>query len=140
MARDVSTRIGANGSGNVIVSGDGNQVRASVSGRFGDTVLPAPEAVNIRAELEAIRAILAGLNNEHATKISRALDDADEEAAKPKPDNNEVGSALRRALGYARQASSFTEAVEKLAPHVKGAVGWLGSNWHSLLPIIGISA
>jgi hypothetical protein len=44
---------------------------------------PAPEHVDIRAELTALRAILAHLDSPDHGKITQALDDAEGELAMP---------------------------------------------------------
>ncbi|MBV5269859.1 MAG: hypothetical protein JZU55_08115, partial [Afipia sp.] len=61
------------------------------------------------------------------------------ESDKPEPNKYEIGKALDRALTYAEKTTGFAEAVEKLAPHVSKAVAWLGSHWHYLLPIVGLT-
>jgi hypothetical protein len=126
--------IGRDASGNVMIAGDGNQGSITLT----RTELPPAAGVDIAAELERIRAILVAAGGEHAGKIGRALDDAAEEAAKPEPDKHEVGTALNRALDYAKQVTGLTAELEKLAPHVRNAVGWLGDNWHRLLPLVGL--
>ena len=50
-----------------------------------------------------------------------------------------MGSALKRALDYAKKGEDFAEVVGKLAPHVTSAVAWLGSNWQHLLSIVGLA-
>jgi len=80
--------------------------------------------------------VLEQLGGEQKGRIGRALDDAAEEARKPEPDKDEVGAALGRALKYAKKTGGFAEEVARLAPHVRNAVGWLGANWHKLLPLV----
>ena len=88
----------------------------------------------IPKELAAIRALLTSLESEHAKKISRALDDADEEAAKKAAGSkDEMGKALDRALTYAKSASAFATAAAKLGPHLKNVRAWLGDRWTTLL-------
>jgi len=60
--------------------------------------------------------------------------------AKPKPDKDEVGKALERALGYASKAADFGEKTGQIATHLQSAVGWLGDNWHKLLPLVFVGA
>lgn len=100
--------------------------------------LPKSDDVNIRTELGALKALIDSLSSEDQKKIENAFNDAEEELKKSKPNKDEVGQALDRALGYAQKASGFAEAVEKLRPHVKNTVGWLGSSWHKLLPLVGL--
>jgi hypothetical protein len=125
--------VGGNATGSY-VAGDKNRVETAVA----QVSLPDPSTVRIAEELAGLRAILAQLNSVEAAKLGRALDDAEEEAGKPKPDKDEVGSALERALKIARSANDFAENTSKLLPYVKGAVAWLGSNWTGLLSLVGL--
>jgi hypothetical protein len=135
MARDRSVSIGRDAVGNVITPGD-----ARIEAKLTKAMLPPAGSVDISRELAAIRAILELLGSEQAGKVGRALDDAEEEACKPEPNKDEIGAALGRALDYAKKGSGFAEEVAKLRPHVKNAVGWLGANWHKLLPLVGLAA
>jgi hypothetical protein len=125
--------------GSMIVTGDMNKIEASVTGNLTRVTLPPGNSVNIQEQLAGIRAILQQMGGEHAAKIGRALDDADEEAQKPRPNKEEIGSGLERALDYANKGGDFAEHVEKLAPYVLSAVAWLGTNWHTLLPFVGLT-
>jgi hypothetical protein len=138
MTNDRSVNIGRDAVGNVITTGDKNKVDAQVSAKI--QTLPPANSVDFPKELAAIRGVLEGLQTEHTGKIGRALDDATEELHKHEPDKNEIGSALSRALNYAKTAGNFAETVTKLAPHLTGAVAWLGSNWHHLLGAVGLAA
>jgi hypothetical protein len=131
--RNVS--IGRDAIGSQIVTGDQNVVTAS-----GQRItLPPADSVDIRKELAELRAILATLKAPDAAKLGRALDDAEDEVKKEKPDKDEVGGAIERAVKYAKGASDFGEQVEKLAPKLKAVCGWLGQNWHKLLAVAGIA-
>jgi len=132
---DRSVSIGGNATGNVIQTGDGNV--ASV--QFRQTTLPPPETVDLQTEFAALRQILAGLQAADQNKIDRALEDAQEEIAKPEPDRDEIGQALDRALTYAKKAEGFAGTVEKLQTHVTKTVSWLGDNWHKLLSLVGLT-
>jgi len=136
---DASVNIGRDAVGNVITTGDRNKIDAKIEAKLVRTGLPTAAEVDVSSELAQIRAILQGMGGEHAGKIGRALDDAVEESQKPKPSRDEIGSALRRALGYAKGGADFAEEVDKLAPHLTSAVAWLGSNWHQLLSAIGLT-
>lgn len=74
-----------------------------------------------------------------AGKLDRALQDAEEEAGKAEPDKDEVGSAIERAVKYAKGASDFSAQVEKLAPRLAALASWLGDNWLKILALAGIS-
>jgi hypothetical protein len=128
-----SIKVGGNATG-TFVAGDDNRVESAVT----QVSLPDPSTVRIAEELAGLRAILGKLNSVEAAKLGRALDDAEEEARKPTPNKNEVGSAVERALKIAGKASDFAENTSKLLPYVKGAVAWLGSNWIRLLPLVGL--
>lgn len=130
-----SVSIGGSVTGSAIVTGDSN----TVSVQFQPASLPKPEQVNIKAEVEALREVLATLSSPDRRKIDNALEDAEEELKKPEPDKDEVGKALDRAIGYAEKATGFAEAIDKLRPHVQNAAAWLGENWYKLLPLVGLA-
>ena len=132
-ARSVS--VGGNAIGSVFVTGDQNVVTAKIE----QVTLPPPETVNIAVEIQALREVLAGLDAPDARKIRNAFEDVDDELAKPKPNKDEVGQALERALGYAAKVEGFADKVESLAPRVVNAVSWLGENWHKLLAVVGLT-
>jgi len=132
---DRSVRIGGDTSGNVIQTGDHNV--ASV--RYQQATLPPPAAVDIRAELTALREVLARLGPLDDKKIENALSDADDELTKPEPDKDEVGKAVERALDYAQKAEGFAKVIETLKPHVTSVASWLGNNWHKILAVVGLT-
>jgi hypothetical protein len=138
-AGDKSIAIGRDAIGSIVATGDNNNI--NLSGPISvskTTTLPSSDSVDIVQELEHIRTILNRIGGENAGKIRRALDDADEEAHKARPNKNEIGSALERAIDYANKGGDFADHVEKLAPYVTNAVAWLGSNWHKLLTLVGL--
>ncbi len=126
--------IGGDAHGNVMVAGENN----TVSNVQTNISLPAPESVNIQKELAALGKILARLETPDKGKMERALTDAQEEAAKPKPDKDEVGSALERVMKHAQKAGTFGKIVEELKPHVLAVSAWLGSNWHHMARMLGM--
>jgi uncharacterized protein HemX len=134
MSNNNGIKIGGSAVG-AFVAGDNNRVETTVKHVFS---LPDPATVRISDELAGLRAILVKLNTPDASKLGRALDDAEEEAKKPKPDRHKVGSALEEALKVATKAADFAESGAKLAPYVAGAVAWLGANWVHLLPMVGL--
>ena len=69
----------------------------------------------MKAELAAIRDLLAKLNVRERGKLDRALEDVSEEAAKPKPDKEEVAGSLGRVVKYANAADDFGEHAAKIA-------------------------
>ncbi|MEA5451291.1 pentapeptide repeat-containing protein [Leptolyngbya sp. CCNP1308] len=128
-SRNIS--IGGSATGNVFQTGDGNIAAIE----FQQVTLPPPDRVNIQAELAALQAILAGLNDPVTTGIAAKLD---AEAAKPAPDKSIVATTLETGLTYARNLQGFAEAIDKLRPHVQNAAGWLGEHGTKLLPLVGL--
>ena len=120
--------------GSAIQTGDGNI--ASV--QFQPAALPQPQTVDIISVLEALQRILMQLDSPNSRKIANAVDDAREELKKPHPDKNEMGQALARALNYAQKANGFTDAIDKLRPHIEKATAWLGEDWYDLLTLVGL--
>ena len=131
-----SVSIGGNVSGSVLQTGDHN----TASVHYQHAALPAPEQVDMRTELTALREALAQLASPDRRKIDNALSDAEDELTKPQPDKQEVGKALERALDYAKKAEGFTRAVETFKPHIINAAAWLGENWHTLLNAVGLAS
>jgi hypothetical protein len=133
-----SVNVGGDAVGNVVVTGDRNKVNAKIEAKLIKTKLPSAASIDPSKELAQIRVILERIGGDHSRKISRALDDAADEAQNPAPNKDEIGTALKRALEYAEKGNSFAEEVGKLAPHVTNVVAWLGSNWHQLLSVVGL--
>jgi hypothetical protein len=113
-------------------TGDHSTATASIS------EAAAPDTtVDIAAALSALRDILSGMPGIETKALTR-LDEAKEEATKRAPKRDEVRTLVTQAIGYARDASGFIEAAEKLAPHLQKVVAWLGSTWHSWAPTLGL--
>ncbi|GEM_PF-1875347 len=134
-----SIHIGGSVSGsNVMFAGDNN---TTVVGNNNVTdirnKMPAPETVDIKKELAALREALAGLQSSEQKKINNAIEEAQDELQKPEPEKDEVGKALERAMGYAQQAGTFKTIIETLKPHVLSISSWLGENWFSLTKVFG---
>ena len=131
--------IGGSSVGSVLNTGSHNNIHTTI--KLTKIALPSPDSVDILATLGQIRTILGsagvGLNDR---KIGRALDDAEEESQKPQPNKTEVGSALKRALDYAREGGKLAGLATELAPHVMSAVAWLGAHWQPLLATVGLCA
>jgi hypothetical protein len=132
---DRSIHIGGNASGNVLQTGDRN----TASVQYQHTTLPLPESVDVRTELGAIQRILTQLQSPERPKIEHALAYAEDQVAKSQPDKDEVGKALARALDYAQKAEGFAKVIQTLAPHVVNVASWLGSQWHTLLAVVGMA-
>ena len=129
-----SVSIGGSVTGSAIQTGDYDTANIN----YQQVSLPEPESVNIQAEFNALREIIAELETSDRRKIENAFEDAQEEIKKPQPDKDEVGEALNRALKYAKKAEGFAGAIAKLQPHIAKTTGWLGENWHKLLGLVGL--
>lgn len=132
---DRSVKIEGNAVGTVIQTGDHNKTTAI----FTNTTLPPAENVNIKREVEILRALFYQLHSDDQPVIEAALAEANHHLSKPNADMDQIGQALERALDYASRAERFAEIVDKLAPHVKNVCAWLGENWHKLLSFVGLA-
>jgi hypothetical protein len=121
--------------GSSVVTGDSN----SVTTTYTRTTLPSPETVDVRAELAALRAVLAGLHVAERGKLDRAMEDATEEAAKAEPDKQDIGAYLTIAAKVAKTADDFSDRVEKLLPRIAALGSWLGLDGHALLAAFGLA-
>lgn len=130
-----SVSIGGSVTGSAIQTGDYDIANIN----YQQVSLPAPETINIQAEINALREIIEKLETSDRPKIDNAFEDAQEELNKPQPDKDEVGDALNRALKYAKKAEGFAGAIEKLQPHLSKITDWLGDNWHKLLGFVGLT-
>ena len=130
-----SIYIGGNATSSPATPGDNNTININ----FQPVSLPAPASVNIQAELNALREILAKLETEDRLIIDNAFIEAQHQLNKPQPDKNEVGKALERALDYAKKAEKFASAIKKLQPHLAKTTAWLGDNWHKLLSLVNLT-
>jgi hypothetical protein len=126
-----SVQIGGSVTGSAVVTGDGN----TVSVQFNQANLPAPETVNIQAELQALRAILAEFNDPFANTAIQVLE---QQEAKPEPDKGAIAKALEMGLGSVKGMAEFGDAIDRLRPHVEATAGWLGQHGHKLLPLVGL--
>lgn len=126
-----SVQIGGTVIGSAVVTGDGN----TVSVQFQQAALPEPETVDIQAELQTLRAILAELDDPIVAGVAQKLE---QEAAKPEPDKGVIAKTLETGLAYAQDLAGFGEAIDKLRPHVEATAGWLGKQGHKLLPLVGL--
>ena len=132
---DRSVKAGRDIVGSLITTGDGNMVQM----RDVSVTLTSGDDVDIGAELAGLRQALMALKASDQGKIDRALQDAEEEARKAEPDKDEIGSAVERAVKYAKGASDFGENVGKIADQLAPVVSWLGNNWTGILSIAGIA-
>jgi hypothetical protein len=121
--------------GSSVVTGDRNTVSTTMT----QLPLPPPETVNVASELAALRELLGKLNVPDRGKLDRAMQDATEETAKPKPDKEEVAGAVGRVVKYAKAADDFGQHAEKLLPRIAALGSWLGTHGASLLALAGIA-
>ena len=94
-----SISVGGDMIGSSAVTGDQNVVRTRYQAS-----LPPAASVDIQAEVSTLRQLLAALGSPEQAKLERALADAEEEAAKPRPDRDEVGGALGSGLNHNQKA------------------------------------
>lgn len=111
-------------SNSAVVTGDNNTGTQHI--------FPPAASVDAVAELAALRTLLGTMAIPDATKLSRALDDAEGEAAKPKPDKAEAANALERIVRYTRAAGDFGEQGARLKPMVENLCGWVGKQGESI--------
>ena len=121
--------------GSSVVTGDNNLV----STRMQQITLPPPETVDVRAELAALRELVAKLSLQDRGRFDRAAEDATEETSKADPDKEEVAGAVGRIVEYAKAADDFDEHVTKLLPHIAALGSWLGTAGYALLKAAGIA-
>jgi len=120
--------------GNVSQGGD-----SSTNTAGSQTIDARGEAVDVKAELASLRELLAELKNvPDRGKLDRAMQDAIEESAKPKPDKDEVGGAVERAIKYAKSANDFGDNLEKLLPRLTAIASWVGIAGRGLLALAGV--
>ena len=127
-ARDIS--------GSSVVTGDQNIVTTTMK----QVVAPPADKVDVKAELAALRDLLAELKNvPDRGRLDRAMQDAVEETAKPESDKAEVGNALERVTRCTKAASDFTENAEKIVPRLVALGSWLGPAGRALLNSLGVA-
>ena len=122
--------------GSSVVTGDQNIVTTTMK----QVAAPAVDKVDAKAELAALRDLLAELKNvPDRGRLDRAMQDAVEETAKPEPDKAEVGNALERVTRCAKAASDFTENAEEIVPRLVALGSWLGPAGRALLNSLGVA-
>lgn len=122
--------------GSSIVTGDHN----TVSTTMGPVTLPPADTVDVRAELAALRDLLAQLKTvPDRGRLDRAMQDAVEETAKPEPDKAEAGNALERVAKCAKATGDFAENAEKIVPRLVALGSWLGPAGRALLNTLGVA-
>lgn len=132
-----SVSAGGDITGSIIQTGDHNRAELQA------VQLPAAGSVDIAAVIAALRAELLALDTSEKDEAAHALDEAERQLARPEPDREEVGGRIKRALGFAKQASDFSDHLGKIQALVTKAAGWLGAASPyaaPLLAMVGLSA
>ena len=129
---DGSVSIGGSTHGTIIITGDNNTATLK------QVTLPPPASVDIQAEFQRLRTALLALETSDRTKIANALNEVSEELAKPEPDKAEVAGILERALGYAKKAKEFVEAMTVIQAPLVPIAAWLGAHADQLLALGGM--
>jgi hypothetical protein len=93
--------------------------------------------VDIVAALSALKVVLCTLPGIETKALIR-LDEARDEAAKSEPKREEVKSLVAQATNYAREATGFIEAADKLTGPLQHIAAWAGSTWQSWAPTLGL--
>ena len=115
------------------VVGDGNEVTLT------QVQPPAAQEVDVVAEIAGLRALMEGLAVPERGKLERALEDAGEEAAKAKPDKEDMAGALKRAVKASKGAADFAENADKIGERVVRIAGWLGPLANGALALLGLT-
>jgi hypothetical protein len=94
-------------------------------------------SVDLKAELAALRQVLASLNGVDKKALTR-LEEAEEEASKPEPDGGEIEKLVEQATGYAKTVAGFAEQTGRLVPHLSKIAAGVGRAWSSWAPLLGL--
>jgi hypothetical protein len=122
--------------GSSVVTGDHNTVTTTMR----QVAAPPADQVDVKAELAALKELLAQLKNvPDRGKLDRAMEDAVEETAKSNPDKAEVGNALERVAKCTKAAGDFAENAEKIVPRLVALGSWLGPAGRAVLNALGVS-
>ena len=122
--------------GSSVVTGDNNTVTTTMR----QVAAPSADKVDAKAELAALKELLAQLKNvPDRGRLDRAMQDAVEETAKPQPDKAEVGNALERVAKCTKAAGDFAENAEKIVPRLVALGSWLGPAGRVVLNALGVA-
>jgi hypothetical protein len=131
MSNDRSVSAGRDIKGSAVATGD----HSTATANYSETVQRDP-SVDLKAELAALRQILASLPGLDSKAVTR-LKEAEDEAAKPEPNRGEIENLVKQATGYAKTATGFIEATGNLVPHLTKIGAGLGVAWSTLAPMLG---
>ena len=120
-----SVSVGGSVSQSALVAGDRNEIRLTPE-RTSHASRQTDRA-EITHAIRTLRELLEKLDTRDRGKIQRALTDAEEEAQRPKPDKEEVGGELERAVKYAKTANSIGEVVVELKRPLSIIADWVGT-------------
>lgn len=113
--------------------------RAVITTQYAKTTLPAPNRVDMTAELAIVRRVLSALRADENILIDIALDEACHHLKKEHPDADKIGAALQRALDFASRNENFEDRMEVLTPPLRQICAWLGGPWYRLLGFVGLT-
>ncbi|NJO15109.1 MAG: hypothetical protein HC877_04990 [Thioploca sp.] len=130
-----SVNISGSATSNVIQTGDHNVGTVN----YQKITLPPSESVDVKAELKVLHEILAKMDTPNNQKINNAFSDVEDELTRSPPNKNEIGTALERALRYAKQADTFAKSIKELTPIIINIAAWLGKSGNKILEFIGLS-
>lgn len=117
---------------NIGIAQQGNNNTATMrdqNNAASENAATAPSLEEVRAELENLRKIFAGLIIADKPKVERALADAKDELDKAQPDKQEIAEALDRALKNAKKAGALTkEFQESILQPLEKLAAWCSIN------------
>jgi hypothetical protein len=131
-----NTHVGGSITGSSIVSGDHSHATTT----FTQVRPPEAASVDVAAELASLRALVEALRTPDRRRYENALEEAQEDSAKPEPDKAEIAGALERAVKIAKAAPGFLERANAIQDSVVKLAGWLGPAAKGVLALLGLSA
>lgn len=119
--------------GTVITTGDSNIVTAKVK-----VTLPPAESVSILEAVSDLRQLMNELISTPSLKLSNALAEVEEEAAKSEPDKAMLAEPFERVVKYVQEAESFAAHSEKLVARFAPIISWLGTHANKIINTLGL--
>ena len=126
--------------GSVISTGDNAHINNTASDIRVE--LPSREDVDISAAVQELKAALGEIVNDAGERaaIEALFTSVEREAAKDQPDEDTLGQNVEKVLKTVETFGRLTDSAEKFRDPLVKTVGWLGRNWHKLLPYAGVAA
>ena len=109
---------------------------STATATINETIAPDPN-IDILAVLAALQSVLTCMPGIERKALTR-IEEAREEAVKPEPKRDEVKRLVAQATQYAKDAATFSDAVEKLKPNLMQIAAWTGSTWQAWAPMLGL--